>query len=172
VAQLLENGEVAGKGPPLPPAPETAWLYLAVTGAAFFLVGSANQLLAIFPLGIGNPEWEFGTAAAYFDAMPLPALGMALFTAAGVALGERWMVKASAIVMVPMSVLVLALLVLFALDVPIALGSVTEPAIFYGLQKAIWKGVIQGVAYPVLLLLFAFKAWRHAKIVIPAPADQ
>jgi len=156
--------ESRDKGPrPLPSAPGTAWSFLGLTGAAFFLIGSANQLLAFVPVRIGSPEWEFGTVSAYLDAMPLPALGATLFAAAGMALGKRWMVRTSSVVLVVMSALILALLVLYATDIPVALRSISDPAILFGLKKAIVKSLGQGLGYPVILLVLAFKAWRHSK---------
>jgi hypothetical protein len=166
--RILERDEVGDKkkmGPtaPLVPAPGMAWLFLGLTGVVFFLIGSANQLLAVFPMRFGNAEWEFGTASAYLDAMPLPTLGVTLFVAAGMALGKRWMLRTSAVVLVLMSMMVLALLLVFALDVPLALRAVTEPAIRFGLKKAIVKGIAQGLGYPVILVLFASMAWRHSR---------
>jgi hypothetical protein len=149
--------------PPLPPAPDTAWSFLGLTGAVFFLIGSADQLLAFVPATFGNQEWEFGTISSYLDAMPLPALGATLFMAAGMALGRRWMVKTGSVVLVLMSALIVALLVLYVTIVPVALKAVNDPAIRFGLKKAIVKGLGQSLGYPVVFLALAVKAWRHSR---------
>jgi len=151
------------KSSPLPPAPSAAWSFLGLTGTVFFLIGSLNQWLAFVPWMMGSPEWEFGTVSAYLDAMPLPALGATLFMASGIALGRRWMVRTGSILLVLMAVMILALVVLYATDIPLALKSVTDPSIRFGLKKAIIKALGQGIGYPIVFVVIAVKAWKVSR---------
>jgi hypothetical protein len=136
---------------------------LGLTGAVFFLIGSLNQWLAFVPVHIGSPEWEFGTVSSYLDALPLPALGATLFMASGIAQGKRWMVRTGSVLLVLMAGLILALVVLYATDIPLALKSVSDPAIRLGLKKAIVKALGQGLGYPVVFAVIAVKAWKVSR---------
>ena len=160
---VREERSHGSKSHPLPPAPGAAWAFLGLTGAVFFLIGSGNQWLAFIPLHMGSPEWEFGTVSAYLDALPLPALGATLFMASGMAQGRRWMVRTGSVLLILMAVLILALLLLYATDIPLALKSVSDPAIRLGLRKAIVKALAQGVGYPVVFVIIAVKAWKVSR---------
>ena len=160
---VREEKERGSRAAYLPPAPEAAWSFLALTGAIFFLIGSANQLLAFLPARFGSAEWEFGTVSAYLDAMPLPALGATLFMAAGMALGRRWMVRMGSAIVVLMAAVILMLVVLYATNIPIALKAVTDPTIRFGLKKAIAKSLGQGLGYPVAFIVIAVKAWKVSR---------
>jgi hypothetical protein len=160
---VREERTHGSKTPPLSPSAEAAWSFLGLIGAVFFLIGSANQWLAFVPLMLGSPEWEFGTVSAYLDALPLPALGATLFMASGIALGRRWMVRTGSVIIVLMAVAILALVVVYATDIPLALKSVTDPTIRLGLKKAIVKALGQGLGYPLVFAVIAVKAWKVSR---------
>ena len=160
---VREDRPHGSKTSPLTPSAEAAWSFLGLTGAVFFLIGSADQLLAFVPLTFGSPEWEFGTISKYLDSMPLAALGLTLFMASGMAMGSRWRIRTGSVLLVLIALLVLAMLVVYATDVPLALRAVSEPVVRLGLKKAIVKAAGQGIGYPVVFVMMAFKAWKLSR---------
>jgi hypothetical protein len=129
--------------------PDVGWLLLGWVGAVFTVVGLTDIVLAWLPPALGNGEWEFGTISRTFDSLPLPFIGMALVTAAGVARGLLWQRRVAAVVMAVLGALVVASLVIYATNIPLALRSVQLPVAKLGIRKAILKALVQGVCYPV-----------------------
>jgi hypothetical protein len=160
---VREDRSHGSKTPTLPPLPDAAWSFLGLTGAVFFLIGAADQLLAFVPLAFGAPEWEFGTISKCLDSMPLPALGITLFMASGMALGSRWRIRAGSLILLLLGLLILGLLVIYATNIPLALRAVTEPNVRLGLQKAIVKSIGQGIGYPVVFLVMAISSWKQSR---------
>ena len=56
----------------------------------------------------------------------------------------------------------LGLLVVYSLNLPLAFRAVQEPLARTGLKKSVLKTVLQGVFYPTVFLIVAYKAWRHS----------
>jgi hypothetical protein len=105
-----------------------------------------DVLLLWFPLRFGTAEWEFGTASSTFDALPLGTIGFALLAAAAVAKGWRWASAVAGWVALGLAFVLLAVLLLFALDAPLAWKGVTA-AYLPVLKKAMFKTVVSAVAY-------------------------
>jgi hypothetical protein len=63
------------------------WVVLGSLGCAFALVSLADVALAFYPIGFGSAEWEFATATAVMNNLPLALVGIGLMTVAG--LGRR-----------------------------------------------------------------------------------
>ena len=150
--------------PRLSPAPDFGWDLLGWIGLVFTAVGGVDLLLTWYPMNFGNPEWEFGTVSAALDGLPVLTLGLGLLMGAGVARGQRWLVRTMAVVLVVLAVLILAAAILYLTNLPIALQSVTQPVIRTGLKKAIAKAAGQSVLYPLAFGWIALKAWRHTAV--------
>ena len=128
-------------------APDFGWFLLGVAGAAFFLSGAADILLAWIPLHLGNAEWEFGTVSRSLDSLPLPLLGDSLVLAAGVARGNRAWSWTAVGVLAFMATFVVVAAVFYALDVPLALRAVAQPQVLLGLKKSVFRTGLQAVLY-------------------------
>lgn len=148
--------------PRLTPAPDFAWVLFGWLGVVFTAVGGLDLLLTWYPLHFRNPEWEFGTVSASLDGLPVMTMGLVMLVGTGVARGQRWLVRTTAVAMALMALAILAAAFLYATNIPIALDAVTQPAIRTGLKKAIAKAAGQSVLYPIAYALIAVKAWRHA----------
>lgn len=135
---------------------------LGTVGMLFLVAGGVDLLLAWIPMRLGNPEWEFGTISASLDGLPLPSMGLVFLTVSGMVTGRRWLVVVGAVGMAVLAVVVASWGVLYALDIPVALGSVGDEtgALREGLQKAVVKAVIQAVVYPVGFALLTWQALR------------
>jgi hypothetical protein len=129
-------------------------------GALLAFVGFADVLLVWYPLGLGNPGWEFGAVDQTFSALPLLSMGLAGMLAAAVASGSRWRVRMLATAMILLGVTLLsAYLALYLLNVPIALQMV-PPEVAIGVKKAVVKTSIMAAAFPGAYLVAAFVALR------------
>ncbi len=146
----------------LPPSPETGWSLLGVLGSVFALVAGADILLAWFPTNFGNAEWEFGTVTASLESFPLLAVGLALLLGSSVARGAGRVVQMVSGLFLVLAVAIAAAGVMYALRVPVALETVTDPVPRSGLKRAILKTVAQAVLYSLAFAWIAIKGWRHA----------
>lgn len=147
----------------LEPAPEVGWYLLGGIGFVFAVVAAADLVLAWYPLALGNAEWEFGTVTTVLNGLPLFAMGLGLGFAAAVARGRAGLIKFWSVIMVLLSFLILALLALYARNIPAALASVTDEALKVGIKKAILRTVVQGLSYPVAFLWTGWLGWKHAR---------
>jgi hypothetical protein len=149
--------------PPLQEAPDFGWYLIGWIGLVFAIVGGFDLLLIWYPLNLASPEWEFGTVSAMLDGLPVPTLGFVLLLGAGVARGQRWLVRTMAIVLIVFALVIVAAAFLYATVVPMALQSIPDPAILTGLKKAIAKSSVQAVVYPFAYIWIAVKAWVHSR---------
>ena len=140
--------------------PERAWAWLGWFGAVITLVALGDLALAWYPLNLGVPEWEFGTIAASFAGLPLVTLGLAALLGSMMARGRRIGVQVVAWLMLSLGLWVLAALLVFALDIPMAL-SVVSPEVAVGLKKAIVKTLMLGVVFSAGHVIAAVAALRH-----------
>jgi hypothetical protein len=145
------------------PAPETAWALLGGVGAAFALVGLADLALAGYPPSFGNRAWEFGTATAVLNGMPLFTMGLGLAFAATIARGSRILALIVSIAVALAGLVIVAVLVFYLRAVPTAQAAVTDPGIRVGLRNAEFKAVTQGVAYAAAFAWLAWQGFRFAR---------
>jgi hypothetical protein len=145
---VLINEPPAREKKPLT-APFLGWYLLGWAGWVFLVAGLADIALAWIPLNLGNAQWEFGTITRSLDALPLPFLGAALILAAGIARGRTWWARLGVIVLVVLALWVLFSGAVYALNVPLALQSVKQPDVLYGLKKAVFRTALQTVLYVV-----------------------
>ncbi|MGH7584792.1 MAG: hypothetical protein ACREMH_00945 [Gemmatimonadales bacterium] len=146
----------------LAPAPEFGWYLLGLAGAVFALVGLFDIALTWYPANFDSPEFQFASYSQSLNFMPLPALGLLLMLAGGIARGIRWIPKFVAGVLIVLTALILALAVFWALSAAEGLNAVKDPVVLRGLKKAIAKTALQAVAYPLAFVTVSVKAWRHS----------
>lgn len=78
-----EGGWRKGIGPLPPPSLSDLAPLLIAAGAVLAVAGWVDVGLFYRPLRFGDAEWEFGTIAQTFDAMPLATLGLVLLALGG-----------------------------------------------------------------------------------------
>ena len=142
--------------------PDTAWRLMCWIGLGLGLVAYADLSLLLYPLRFGNAEWEFGTFSRLFDSMPLATVATMLFFAGSVARGSRWATRGVGLWSAVVGLLLVVALLLYALNIPLALRAVTNPVAASGLKKAIVKSLIQGPVYATLFFGMGFFGWRIA----------
>ena len=145
---------------PLSEAPAEGWKWIGWLGVLLAVVGLGDFVLAWYPLRFGVAEWEFGTVASTFAGLPLVTMGFAALLASGLARGRGWLVRLMGWWLVLFGVVVLAALVVFLTDVPIALRAVTGDAAL-GIKKAIAKTTMLGVVFSAAYVVSGASALRY-----------
>ena len=162
-AQILVREDDAAARRALAGAPEYGWYLFGWMGVVFAAVGLLDLALAWYPFEFGNPQWEFGTVSRTYDTLPITALGLTLLLGSGVARGTRWWVRTVGIVFLLMGLVVAAGLVLYALNIPLALSSVADNELAsLGIKRAVVKALGQGVLYAVAFVVLGISALRHS----------
>lgn len=150
--------------------------FLIAGGLALAIAGWTDLALFYYPTQFGSREWEFGTIARTFDAMPLPTLGLLLIVVGLRARGSRAsLVRAMAVVLGVVAVGCLIALVLFSLDIPLVLQTLrrirattqANPANAAGLERAIAKTILFSLVYLALYSWMAARLWRTGTRAAP-----
>jgi hypothetical protein len=125
-------------------------------GWVLLISGGADFALSWYPMNFGTPEWEYATVTSSFNVLPLILLGLGLVVVGASATGRRWWSIPVAIVAAGMLLFLLFAGMVWATNVPIALGA-AQGAALTGLKKAIARTSVQLVVYAPLL---TFISWR------------
>lgn len=148
----------AAKGQHARPADRMlVWSPLGWIGLVFVLVGGVDFALAWYPPDFGNREWEFGTVTASFNGLPIVVLGLGLLLTSSLRTGRRWLGVLTALGCFGLFAWVVAAVVIYGTNVPLALSSV-PPEVLTGMKKAVARTTVQSVAYPVLLAYLGLRS--------------
>lgn len=128
------------------------WGPLAGLAVVFALVSLFDIGLTFVPLGFGSAEWEFGTATAVLNNLPLAVVGIGLLAVAGLGRRSEGLIKASMTLATVLTVVLLIVAVMFGRNLSEALGSVTDPLLKQGLKEAILRSSVQLVGYSAALI--------------------
>jgi hypothetical protein len=173
--QILVADEGARRGRASEPPPPSAFApVLLVGGLVLSLAGWVDVLLFYWPVRFGDNEWEFAVIAQTFDALPLPTLGLVLLALALRTMPERrFLARLGAVKCALIALLLLALLAIFALDVPVAFnalaratreaaarGGQANPLVGAGLKRIVAKALVLGLAYASTYVAMAVLLWR------------
>lgn len=135
-----------------PPATDQGWKAVGWFGLLLAIVGLTDVALYWYPTAFGSPEWEFGTVAAAFSALPLATIGLAAVVGAVLVHRPRtWMVVTAGALLL-LATLMVAAFAMFLGNVPMALQATDGPqgaAIQRGIVRTVVKGVGFGSAYVV-----------------------
>ena len=137
-------------------------LIAGALGLAFAVIGFGDLALAWFPAAFGSAEWEFGTATATLNGLPVPTMGLALLLGAALAADRPRLARSLAVVLLVLAVAVLAMGFLWATTLPMAFRPVTNEVVQLGLQKAVAKSALQLLAYPSLFIVLGVAGWRRS----------
>jgi hypothetical protein len=91
-------------------------------------------------------EWEFATIASVFSGLPLLTMGLAALWLSAMMRAQRWQVITTAVVLLVAGVVVFGLLLVFVLDVPLALRA-SAGEVRLGVKKAVAKTVMLGLLF-------------------------
>lgn len=152
---------------PLPPSSIRDWVpVLLIGGLVLSLSGWVDVALFYWPLRFGDAEWEFGVISGSLDALPQPTLGLILLALAARAMPERrlfarLLAAAAAVV----TIALVGLVIVFALDIPVAFnavanaarqaaasGAAVNPVVGSGLKRGIAKVLVFGAGYVAAFL--------------------
>jgi len=145
-------------------APQTAWRALGRVGLVLAVIAGFDIVLRWYPLSLRSPEWEFGTVAMTFASLPLVTVGLAAGLASAMARGERVGTTVMAAIFCMIALFVVAALLLFASDVPLALRAVASqgslPATLE-MKRTIARSVVMGVGYAVIYVYGSVVSLRY-----------
>lgn len=144
--------------------PDLLSLFL-ISGLAFVVVGGADIALTFYPLNVGNAEWEFGTVTTVLNALALPTLGLVLIALWAGQRGVKWVQTALMWLFWVAALAVVLAGVLYAMTLPMALGSTGDPVIRVGVRKAITRSVVQMAIYTIAYVWIGFQIRRYRSVV-------
>ncbi len=148
--------------------------------APIFLIGGAILALAgLIDIGLffvgqrfGDNEWEFGTIIQVIDALPVSTMAV-LLLAIGVRIsGSRRLSRVIAVVCGLAALFLVALLLVFALDVPVAYramqratasGSSEAQEVVTGIKRGIAKTFILGTGYLAAAVGLTIVMWKGSR---------
>jgi hypothetical protein len=110
-------------------APRTAWRYLGQFGVLLAVIGFVDIALHWYPPAFRSPEWEFGTVASTLGALPLPTMGLLAVLASALARAVKGNLVAISVVLGLLAMFVAAAMLMFLLDVPVALRAVSAQGV-------------------------------------------
>ena len=140
-------------------APARAWRWVGWFGLLLTVQASGDLALTFYPLQLGSREWEFGTIAAALSGLPLWAVGIAAMLASALALRKRPLVLALGLLLALSALVLAGLLVVFLLDVPLALAA-SQGVAALGVKKAIARTILLGTGFALGSGLGATGAFR------------
>jgi len=135
---------------------------LFALGLTVLVVGALDVGLLFFPPQWASLDWEFGTIAGVMQGLPLATVGLGLMAAGATARAwtrTQWILSVVALLV---SVLCVVLVVMFMLDVPLALRAV-QPVLKPGVKKTAIKTISMGMTYFGWYALLGIWTWRRAK---------
>ena len=139
---------------------------IGLTGVLFAVLGATDLVTQLFPLGLGSPEWEFGTYSSMMDSIPLFAMGLGFLAVYSVARAHRGLGIFVGITFILIALFVLAFAFLYATNLPQVLRvrprNPAQAALQTGVKKAVVKGTLQAAIYPIAFLWMGIFAIRHA----------
>lgn len=160
---IAETSSRTGRAPaPRVPDARGAWSVAAALGAGLAVIGWTDVLLVWFPFRPTSPEWEFGAISATFAGMPLGTVGLGILTAAAAALGWRRSLRALAVLLWILTATIIALAVIYALDVLVAWRG-APPQVAPVLKISVIKSTVFAVVYMALFPLLGVLAWRSSR---------
>ena len=138
-----------------------AWGLLGALGAAFVIMGCIDIALGVYPLGFGDPEWEFGVVSSILNGLAIPTMGVFLLVGSLIARGKLRVARLLSVLSIVAAVGLVVLGLLYLTVLPIALKAVQGNAVVaLGMKKAMVKGLVFLVAYVTLFLLLGIKGVR------------
>ena len=131
-------------------ATDQGWRAVGWFGALLAIIGLSDVALYWYPVAFGSPEWEFGTVATSFGALPLATIGLAAVVGALVVNRARVPMMAVAGLLLVLALFVAGAYLLFLKNMPLAFSATDGPqavAMYRGVARTTVKGLGFGSAY-------------------------
>ena len=141
-------------------APKTAWRWLGWLGFLLAVVGAVDISLRWYPMAFRSPEWEFGTVGITVASLTLFSIGTVLVLVASLARASDAAVKVLSVVFSLLAVMLAAILLLFMLDIPLALKA-GNAAVGLEIKKTIARTMIMGAAFEAMFVGCAVVSFRY-----------
>jgi hypothetical protein len=144
-------------------APKTAWRYVGWLGLVLAVSGGVDIALRWYPLAFKSPEWEFGTVGITVGSLPLFAIGLVLLLAASLARASSLGVSVMAAVFGVLSVFLAGALMVFMLDIPLALrvNDPAQAAVRLEIKKTILRTLVIGGVFEAMFIACAVVSIRY-----------
>lgn len=132
------------------------------TGVVLLLAGLFDSVLALYPPMFGSPEWEFATVSGVIAGLPLITIGLVGVWAGSGVFGRRWLSFAVGSTFLVGALCVVGMLVLFALDIPIALRA-TQNLAQGNIKQLVAKTMALGCMFATAYIVAGIMALRQAR---------
>jgi hypothetical protein len=133
-------------------------------GVLLAVIGGIDIVLHWYPPAFKSPEWEFGTVATTLGGLPLPTMGLVAVLASGLARAVRANLVAMAVIFTMLTVFVVGAMLVFMLDVPLALNAVSAanvpPQAATELKRTIARTLVMGLGFGAVYLYGAVASVR------------
>ena len=159
---VLLNSRTRPSNTPGAVSAQTGWTVLGRCGVVLGIIGFADFVLVFYPGRFGDPTWEFAAVDAAFSSLPVFTVGLGLLISAALAQGFVTRVRVLAVVCMLLAVAIVALMLLYATNIPLAL-KLSPPDVLPGIYKSIIRTVLMAVVFGTGFVVAAFTAWRRTR---------
>jgi hypothetical protein len=161
MAKVLVSDEARKASPVRAPASALSLFAPALAlGLVLSLVAAIDLSFVWFPLRFGNGEWEFTATSRTFDALSLASVGLLLILAAASLRQSRGLLLALGLVYTALLFCLVGAAVIYALNVPVALGAVPAQARTVLDRAMLRTALLMAVYLPAYVWLTWF-TWRQ-----------
>ncbi|HEY2806655.1 MAG TPA: hypothetical protein VGI92_12430 [Gemmatimonadales bacterium] len=141
---------------------QAGWSYLFAAGLGITIVALIEVILMFLPARWSSLDWEFGTIAGMFDSLPLMTVGLGSMCAAAVANGWRAARISVAVLSSLLSLMILVMALIFALDIPAVLRA-ADLSMQYSIKLGSLKAGLEAGVYFLLYLALGVWTWRRIR---------
>ena len=150
VGQVLAPHEARGGQPAPRPRPELVGRALWIGFVLLAVVALIDLVLLWVPVRFGNPDWEFGTFTQTVDSLPLLSMMTLGLVVVGLSRGSQTRLRLLAAWCAAVVLAIVAIVVLYLLNVPLIWQRAASPELATVLRKAIVKMVVLATLYVTL----------------------
>ncbi len=158
---LVGNGSAAAAGRSGSEPLSVVLTPLLAFGLVLLAVSSVDLGLLWWPLRFGTGEWEFGTTSRTFDSLALGTTGFVFLVVTASARRSTRALRVLGVAAVVGLAALIGMLILYWLNVPVALRSVPEQT-----RAAVQTSVVRSTAFALLYIALFFwlswYTWRRA----------
>jgi hypothetical protein len=164
ISTARESARESARSRVLAPDVHQAWSWIGWFSLVLALAGLTDWVLAWIPFRLGSTEWEFATIVSTFAGLPLVTMGFAGLVGSAIARGIRWQLIVTGLVVVAWGIFIVGALLVFVLDVPIALKAVRGPA-HLGVVKATIKTIVLGTLFSIVYFGVGIEALMRSRLI-------
>lgn len=133
-------------------------------GVLLAVIGGIDIVLHWYPAHFRSPEWEFGTVATTLASLPLPTMGLVAVLASALARAVKPNLAAMSVVLTALALFVVACLLVFLLDVPLAMRAVAQPGVppdaVTEMKRTVVRTLAMGVGFGIVYVYGAVVSIR------------